>query len=212
MRNRIRYFIRSKLLPDSLFLNNKKGDSKSLYLTFDDGPVQGITTELINLLDEFKVKATFFVLGKCAKSHPEIIKTIHSHGHTIANHSYSHPPFHKISLKQQLSEVITTNNVVNEITNETCALFRAPQGRWNIKLLIELFRLKITAVHWSRDSMDFRKEDPSEIVNRFVDDPIKSGDIVLFHDDDPRCIEALRTLIPLWQAQGYNLKALENKH
>ena len=212
MRNKISYFIRSKLLPDSIFLIDGEKKSKTLYLTFDDGPVEGITVDLLNLLDEFKVKATFFILGRCAKSHPEIIKAIHSRGHTLANHSYNHPPFHKISLKQQLTEIFTTNKVLNEITNENCALFRAPQGRWNIKLLFQLFRLKITAVHWSRDSMDFRKEPPSEIVERFVSDPIRPGDIVLFHDDDPRCIEALRTLIPLWQSQGFNLKALDNKH
>jgi peptidoglycan/xylan/chitin deacetylase (PgdA/CDA1 family) len=198
-------------LPDSLFLIDRAKKSNTLYLTFDDGPVKGITTDLLNVLDEFQVKATFFIMGKCAEAHPDIIKDIHHRGHTLANHTYNHPPFHKISLDKKVSEIMSTNELLKQLTLQRCTLFRAPQGRWDLKLLGALFRMKMTAVHWSRDSMDFRKESPDKITKRLIDNPLKSGDIVLFHDDDPRCIESLRTLIPYWQSQGFNLKALENK-
>ncbi|PHR83631.1 MAG: polysaccharide deacetylase [Colwellia sp.] len=211
MRNKIRYFIRSKLLPNSLFLIDGKKESKSLYLTFDDGPVQGITENLLDLLDKYQVKATFFIIGQCAKSNPEIIKEIHHRGHKLANHTYTHPAFHKISLPEKINEITSTNTLIKELTNENCKIFRAPQGRWDLKLLMHLFRLKITAVHWSRDSMDFRKEPPAKIVKRLIDEPVKSGDILLFHDDDSRCIEVLETLIPYWQSQGFSINALENK-
>jgi len=209
MHNKIRYFIRSKLLPNSLFLIDGKKESKSLYLTFDDGPVQGITETLLDLLDKYQVKATFFIIGQCAKNNPEIIKEIHNRGHKIANHTYTHPAFHKISLSDKINEIISTNILIKELTNEDCGIFRAPQGRWDIKLLIQLFRLRITAVHWSRDSMDFLKEPPAKIVKRLIDEPVEPGDILLFHDDDSRSIEALETLIPYWQSQGFSLKALE---
>lgn len=211
MRNKIKYFIRSKLLPNSLFLTNGKRESKSLYLTFDDGPVQGVTEELLDLLEKNQVKATFFIIGQRAKNDPDLIKKIHTRGHKIANHTYTHPAFHKISLPEKINEIISTNTLIKELTNEDCKIFRAPQGRWDLKLLIHLFRLKITAVHWSRDSRDFLKEQPEKIVKRFIDDPVKNGDIILFHDDDSRCIEALKTLIPHWQSQGFSLNALENK-
>jgi len=211
MRNKIKYFIRSKLLPNSLFLTNGKRESKSLYLTFDDGPVQGVTEELLDLLEKNQVKATFFIIGQRAKNDPDLIKKIHTRGHKIANHTYTHPAFHKISLPEKINEIISTNTLIKELTNEDCKIFRAPQGRWDLKLLIHLFRLKITAVHWSRDSIDFLKEQPEKIVKRFIDDPVKNGDIILFHDDDSRCIEALKTLIPHWQSQGFSLNALENK-
>jgi len=186
-----------------------KKESKSLYLTFDDGPVQGITETLLDLLDKYQVKATFFIIGQCAKNNPEIIKEIHNRGHKIANHTYTHPAFHKISLSDKINEIISTNILIKELTNEDCGIFRAPQGRWDIKLLIQLFRLRITAVHWSRDSMDFLKEPPAKIVKRLIDEPVEPGDILLFHDDDSRSIEALETLIPYWQSQGFSLKALE---
>jgi peptidoglycan/xylan/chitin deacetylase (PgdA/CDA1 family) len=211
MRNKIRYFIRSKLLPDSLFLINGKREPKSLYLTFDDGPVQGITEKLLDLLDKYQVKATFFIIGQRAKNDPDLIKKIHTRGHKIANHTYTHPAFHKISLPEKINEIISTNTLIKELTNEDCKIFRAPQGRWDVKLLIHLFRLKITAVHWSRDSKDYLKETSGKIVKRLIEEPVESGDILLFHDDDPRCIKVLETLIPYWQSQGFSLKVLEEK-
>ncbi|MDX2367608.1 MAG: polysaccharide deacetylase family protein [Colwellia sp.] len=211
MRNKIIYFIRSKLLPNSLFLINGKRESKSLYLTFDDGPVQGVTEELLALLEQHQVKATFFIIGSQISKSSDLLKKIHEQKHTIANHSYSHPNFTKLSIEAMLEQITTTNELVRETTQQSCRLFRAPQGRWSIRLLFELFRLKMTAVHWSRDSMDFLKEQPEKIVKRFIDDPVKNGDIILFHDDDSRCIEALKTLIPHWQSQGFILNALENK-
>lgn len=211
MQNKIRYFIRSKLLPNSLFLNNGKRNSKSLYLTFDDGPVQGVTEGLLELLEQHQVKATFFIIGSRINKSPALLKKIHEQKHTIANHSYSHPNFTKLSSKVMLEEISATNELIKETTQQNCQLFRAPQGRWSIRLLFELFRLKMRAIHWSRDSMDFLKEQPERIVQRFIDDPVKNGDIILFHDDNSRCIEALKTLIPHWKSQGFSLSALENK-
>lgn len=211
MLNQIKYFIRSKLIPNSLFLINENRESKSLYLTFDDGPVKVITEELLELLEQYQVKATFFIIGSRISKSPDLLKIIHEQKHTIANHSYSHPNLTKLSGETMLEEITSTNDVIKKVTQQDCRLFRAPQGRWCIRLLFELFRLKMTAVHWSRDSMDFIKEQPEKIVKRFMDDPVKNGDIILFHDDDYRCIEALRTLIPHWQSQGFNLNSLENK-
>lgn len=211
MRNKIRFFIRSKLLPNSLFLINGRKDSKSLYLTFDDGPVQGVTGELLELLEQYQVKATFFTLGSQISKSSDLLKKIHEQKHTIANHSYSHPNFTKLPRDAILEQISTTNDLIRETTQQDCRLFRAPQGRWNIRILFELFRIKITAVHWSRDSMDFLKEQPEKIVKRFIDDPVKNGDIILFHDDNYRCVEALKILIPHWQSQGFSLNALENK-
>ena len=209
MIQKLKYFIRSKLLPNKLFLIDKKTQSKSIYLTFDDGPIPGVTDKLLTLLDKYDVKATFFIVGNCAQKHPELISKINESGHKLANHSFTHPPFHKISLAKKVREIIDTNLIIENIINEKCNMFRSPQGRWDIKLLIKLFRLNITAVHWSRDSMDFLKEEPEKIIKRFEVKPVSSGDILLFHDDDQRCIEVLDTLIPKWLSQGYKLEALE---
>ncbi|WP_246128996.1 polysaccharide deacetylase family protein [Colwellia demingiae] len=190
---------------------NEKRESKSLYLTFDDGPVQGVTEGLLELLEQYQVKATFFIIGSRISKSPNLLKKIHEQKHTIANHSYSHPNFTKLSSEAMLEQIFATNELIKETTQQNCRLFRAPQGRWSIRLMFELFRLKMTAVHWSRDSVDFLKEQPEKIVKRFIDNPVRNGDIILFHDDNSRCIDALKILIPHWQSQGFSLNALECK-
>jgi len=195
-------------LPNRLFLISKPNKEKVLYLTFDDGPVSGVIEPLLTLLDSYQAKATFFVIGACAKRQPELMKMIYQRHHTLANHSYSHPSFHKISHTEKCQEISKTNKLISEVTGKSCSFFRAPQGRWDAKLLWYLFRQKIIPAHWSRDSLDFTKKPANEIIDDFNKQPVKSGDIILFHDDAELCIEVLTVLIPQWQAQGFTLSAL----
>ena len=211
MFNQISSFIRSTLLPNRLFLINGNKTSKSIYLTFDDGPVASITEKLLNLLYKHNALATFFIIGSRGSQSAELLKKIHQQKHTLANHSYTHPNFTLLSGKDMREQITKTNQLIEKITRQHCQFFRAPQGRWNFKLFIELFRLKITAVHWSRDSMDYLKQPAEKIISHFIEQPVTSGDIILFHDDDPRCIKALETLIPHWQSQGFTLQALEHQ-
>jgi peptidoglycan/xylan/chitin deacetylase (PgdA/CDA1 family) len=208
---KLKYLLRAIILPDRLFLLSKTQKEKTLYLTFDDGPVPGVVERLLDLLDKYQVKVTFFILGSRAEKNPDLLNEIHKLAHTLANHSYSHPEFHKISHAEKMIEVEKTNLIIKQVTGESCTLFRAPQGRWDMHLIFALLLKKITAVHWSRDSMDFLKEPANKIADRFLEQPVKPGDIILFHDDHERCIDALDVLIPQWLAQGYSFSALENK-
>ena len=211
MLSKLKYLLRSFILPDRLFLLSKNQNEKALYLTFDDGPVPGVIERLLDLLDKHQIKVTFFVIGSRAEKHHDLLAEIHKRAHTIANHSYSHPEFHKISHAEKIAEINKTNQIIEQIVGEPCSLFRAPQGRWDLKLLFTMLKKKITAVHWSRDSMDFLKEPANKIVERFIKHPVKAGDIILFHDDHERCVDALEILIPQWLEQGYRFNALEAK-
>ena len=209
---KLKYLLRSVILPDRLFLLSKTQKEKTLYLTFDDGPVPGVIEPLLDLLDKYQVKVTFFILGCRAETNLHLLREIHKREHTLANHSYSHPEFHKITNAEKKIEIDKTNIIIKQVTGKACTLFRAPQGRWDMHLIFTLLLKKITAVHWSRDSKDFLKQPANKIVERFIEHPVKPGDIILFHDDDYRCIDALDILIPQWLEQGYRFKALENKH
>lgn len=209
MLKKIKYFVRSIFIPNSILLINKTKKDRRLYLTFDDGPHPQVTPELLSLLKEHDVKATFFIIGKHAKQNPDLLISIINAGHKIANHTYTHPSFEKVSLQKKMSEIIKTNNLIEEFTGQKCAMFRAPRGNWSFKLLIKLARLKITAIHWSRDSMDYLKEPPEKIIERFYKNPVEPGDILLFHDDNEICINSLKILIPHWKSEGYTLEGLE---
>ena len=212
MIQQVKLFIRSYLLPDSIFLYAKSRRKKTLYLTFDDGPIRGVTEPLLDLLKEYNVKATFFIIGSNAEKAPELMNRIHNEGHSIANHSYSHPNFNKINLSTQQQQINRTNDIIFQTTTKPCQLFRAPQGRWNIKLLHYLWKNKITAVHWNRDSLDFKKESPETIIKRFKQQTVNAGDIILFHDDNNLCVSVLEQLIPFWQLQGYTMEKLVSQN
>jgi peptidoglycan/xylan/chitin deacetylase (PgdA/CDA1 family) len=212
MLSKLKYLLRSTILPDRLFLLSKTQQEKTLYLTFDDGPVSGVIECLLDLLDKYQIKVTFFIIGSRAEKNPDLLHEIHKRAHTIANHSYSHPAFDKISHTKKIIEIDKTNLIIKQITGKPCTLFRAPQGRWDKRLILTLLLKRITAVHWSRDSQDFLKEPANLIAERLLKQPVKSGDIILFHDDNTLCIDALDILIPQWLEQGYCFSALEHKY
>lgn len=209
MIQKLKYWFRAHILPDRLFLIQKSKKEAAIYLTFDDGPVSGITGPLLDLLAKHQAKATFFILGKCAVNEPDLMDRIVTEEHTLANHSYNHKFFTRLNAAQQKEEIVSTNHLIEKHIKKACRFFRAPQGRWDFKLYRLLLSQKMTGVHWSRDSLDFKKEPVDVLVNRFKQQPIENGDIVLFHDDNMLCIEALEQLIPYWQSQGFKLKALE---
>lgn len=198
-----------KLLPQSVLRRKFDSAEPLLYLTFDDGPHPQVTPKLLDLLERHNVFASFFVIGKNAQQYPEILREIAQRGHSIGNHSYQHLTLPRLSAAKQLTEICQANQIIESTIQKPCVLFRAPRGQWSIRLLLRLRRLQIKALHWSRDSMDYQTVSPTEIVQNFIDKPLSCGDIVLFHDDNERCIEALQELIPMWKQQGYLLKALE---
>ncbi|OMH25947.1 polysaccharide deacetylase [Motiliproteus sp. MSK22-1] len=208
MFNKIKFFLLNQVLPDRMLLVKGRSSSRSIYLTFDDGPCPGITPLLLETLQKHDVKGTFFVIGKNAERNPDILLDICNNGHSIGNHSYNHHRFSLQTLEEQKQELQKTNEIVKSITGASCNIFRAPQGRWNLRLLWSNALSKITSAHWSLDSLDYLKEPATLIVQRLREKPVKNGDILLFHDDNKVCIEVLDVLIPVWKSEGFEFKVL----
>jgi peptidoglycan/xylan/chitin deacetylase (PgdA/CDA1 family) len=106
---------------------------KRLYLTFDDGPTPEITTWVSEQLDQYQAKGTFFVLGKNVARHPEITHTLLDNGHSLGNHSYSHPDGWKTSLFRYLLDFKRGQQAISEYTGAKTLLYRPPYGRINRK-------------------------------------------------------------------------------
>lgn len=198
------------LIPQTVLRRRFPSKGNTLYLTFDDGPHPDVTPKLLELLDTHNAKASFFLIGVNAQQYPELVSDIARRGHTVANHSYQHLVLPKLTHIEQLSEICQSNTIIESILQKPCRFFRAPRGQWSLRVLLSLRRLKMHAVHWSRDSLDYKKNSPDVIVKNFKDAPLQAGDIVLFHDDDACCIDALKELLPLWQQQGFSLQSLES--
>jgi len=136
---------------------------------------------------------------------------IKSNGHIVANHSFNHVKFSKLSLTEQIKEIDKTNKILTltkcKDENIKC-FFRPPGGIWSIKLLFKLYLRDIVLVNWSRDSLDCYDKTSNQIISMFKSEPVKNGDIILFHDDDEKSIDILTALIPLWLEQKYSCELI----
>lgn len=191
-----------RFIPDGFLLIDTYGKSEEVFLTFDDGPNSPVTIKLLDLLDKYQVKATFFCIGKNLNSRKDIGEEIVRRGHSLGNHSYNHYLYSKQPLSKRIAEIKQTNSLIHSLTgNQSVIPFRAPQGNWQALVLIWLLWKRIPAIHWTIDSLDSRSLPANEIENQLFNS-IKGGEIILFHDDSPLSIEVLESLIPRLLSDG----------
>lgn len=180
---------------------------KLVALTFDDGPCQRYTGEILDILKEHDAKATFFVIGKNAEKYPELVKREADEGHEIGNHTYSHPDMKKIKPEDVVEEIEKTQDIIFEITGKKPVLFRSPGGYLDDEIVRIIKGYDCTPVLWSwrQDTKDWSKPSVNYIVNLVLDN-LQDGDIILFHDFNTKgspTPEALRILLPKLKERGY---------
>ena len=193
--------ILSRTIPDGTIRLNI-GESgigeKAIALTFDDGP-SDYTEELLDGLQMYDAKVTFFVVGKTAEKNPGIVKRAHEDGHLIGNHTYSHIDFYKSTLEEIEEDINKGAEVIKEITGKKPLFLRAPYGNVNF---VQLKQLNTFFIHWSTSSYDWFKEDEEYIYKRIMKEA-KDGEIILLHDTREVTVKAVLRAIPELQEQGY---------
>jgi peptidoglycan-N-acetylglucosamine deacetylase len=182
-------------LPTRLFLTHGPGRSRSVCLTFDDGPHPVYTPRLLDLLQERGVRATFFLVGRQIERHPEIVLRMVSAGHTVGNHTFSHGEPSSVSARQLIDEVRRTDDLLTPILGRAPRLFRPPHGKVTVAKLMRLWGSSRTVVLWNSDPKDFSRSDAGEVIDWFRARPLRGGDLVLMHDNVPHSIDALPVLI-----------------
>ena len=200
--------ILQKQYPDTFILRGPT-DQKRIALTFDDGPDPRFTEHVLNVLNQYNVSGTFFLMGSRAIAYPEIVERINNEGHVIGNHTYFHPNLVKEADIPTLErEVTRTENTLNDIIGYRTSLFRPPYGFLYDELVEKLAEMQYLIIGWSVDSLDW-EEDPPEVIASNVLDNVHPGAIILMHDgadwdgDRTNTIAALRQIIPALQKQGY---------
>ena len=154
----------------------KNTEQKKIWITFDDGPDKKVTPFLVNLLGKFNIKATFFIIGKQAKKHPELVKLIINNGHKIGNHSFSHLNGYSTKNNKYLQDIEQAKKHINS------DIFRPPFGKitpFQIKNLKKDFKI----IMWDIMSWDFKENISSDKILRNVMDNVESGSIILFHNN-----------------------------
>lgn len=161
-------------------------------LTFDDGPHPEQTPAILDLLARTGTKATFFLLGERAARHPDIVRRIAGEGHTIGNHSWSHPWMPKLSGRRIEAELVRCQDVLLEITRQSPRFVRPPYGSRDFRFYRIARRLELTPVLWSLDSLDWAGVETERVLRRLR--RAGPGDIVLLHDGNPRAADAIPAL------------------
>lgn len=178
---------------------------KLVALTFDDGPHGVLTPRILDVLDRYGAKCTFFVLGKNVSLYPHIVRRAASAGHEIANHSWSHPKLTSLSRERVFSELSRTNEAISRATGKVPALMRPPYGAMNASLLQAIYSsFGIPAVMWDVDTNDWRKPGVQTVINRAVNGA-KPGSIVLVHDIHASTADAVEGIVRGLQARGFRL-------
>ena len=195
-------------------ISQSKTSEKIIALTFDDGPNEEYTKEILSILENYNVKATFFIIGKYAKIDPELVKEIFEKGHIIGNHSFSHPNFIHLSEQEIREEIKRTSEIIYEIIGKRPAFFRPPFGACS-PLMVEILREKdYQIITWSAMTNDW---DPvsAEHIAQDILRRVGPGGIIGLHDgwmsaDRSQTVRALPKIIEELQNKGYRFVSLSN--
>ncbi|SHF11829.1 polysaccharide deacetylase family sporulation protein PdaB [Thermoanaerobacter uzonensis DSM 18761] len=180
-----------------------KSAGKVVALTFDDGPIPEYTEKYVDILKSMEVKATFFVIGKNAQKHPDLLKYIFENGNEIGLHSYSHFNMSKMKPEQMVEELYKTQKIVVESTGIKPTLFRPPYGAFNKTLLEISDALGLHVVLWNVDPDDWRNPAVESVVNRVISHT-KNGSVILMHEGKINTLAALPLIIEKLKSEGYS--------
>ncbi len=189
--------------------SDKKSDKKTIYLTFDQGYENGYTEKILDTLKEKKVKATFFVLQDYAEKNPDLIKRMIEEGHTIGNHSVSHPSMPNISTEEAKQEIMGLHNYIKDNFGYEMTEFRPPKGEFSERILQLANECGYKTVLWSFAYADWdvdNQPDEAEALKK-VTEAKHDGAIYLLHSVSQTNANILGDVIDNLKNDGYKFKS-----
>lgn len=200
-------------------LRKKPEIGKKVVLTFDDGPSRNYTHEILNILRDKGVKATFFMVGSQVEKYPELASRVVEEGHEVGNHTYGHITVPHTPPPQLASQIMRTNLAILQHTGRYPQYLRPPRGFYDMRLRRIAMLLGQEVVLWSLSSQDWHPQASSKSVARRVIERVSPGDIILFHDSGSLLggegstrrptVEALAPIIDGLQEKGFEIISLE---
>ena len=176
-----------------------KTDSRLIYLTFDDGPVPEVTPRVLDILDHYGWKATFFCVGENVHKYPELYQEILRRGHHVGNHSYNHVRGFRLSEKDYVANVKKASELIDS------KLFRPPHGRIRFSQ-IKALRNDYQIVMWDVITYDYDKKKSPEAIFNIIRRYLRKGSIVVFHDSikaEKNVLSVLPKALAYWKEQNY---------
>lgn len=174
-------------------------------LTFDDGPDATYTSKMLDTLNKYGVKGTFFLLGQNAEKYPDVVKRMAAEGHVIGNHSYSHPEFVKLSDAEYHEQITKTERIVKNLAGYEPKFIRPPYGAINEQQVAWATNRKNMIVQWTVDTLDWKTTNAQDITNKAVGNSFP-GSVILQHSGPglnlQASLESLDQTIPQLTSKG----------
>lgn len=174
-------------------------------LTFDDGPKNGTTERILDVLEKYDARATFFVVGTMVEKAPELVKREYDLGCQIGNHSYSHPILTKLKLEEANEEVSKTSNLVFDITGDYARIARPPYGSLSHEIKeasgVEWF-------NWSIDTYDWKTRNADSVYKNIMNN-VSDGDVILMHDLYGSTVDAVEKVVPELAEKGFQMVTMK---
>ena len=190
---------------DEIVYHSRFNDRMEIALSFDDGPHPRLTPVILDILEEYGIKATFFMVGENVGYYPAAARAVAEAGHEIANHTFSHRKFGKMTEGEMREEIASCEQALASVSESPVHFIRPPEGQMNETMRRVAGNLDYRIILWDVDTRDWAHTPPAEI-SRHILDTVQAGDIILMHDfigHDSPTPEALRQVIPELLARGY---------
>ncbi len=179
-------------------------NEKKVALTFDTAWGADKTLKILEILKEYNVGATFFMVGFWVEEYPEMVKAINDQGIEIGTHSNTHPDFTTLAESQMKLELTTSIDLIKNITGKEVNLFRAPYGAYNNTMINVASDLNLKTIQWDVDTLDWQGLSGVEICERVMS-KVKNGSIILNHNNSDHVLEALPLMLERLLNAGYEV-------
>ena len=193
-------FIPKKELP----IYSVERADKKISITIDAAWGDEFTLDILDTLDKYKIKATFFLVGFWVDKYPHQVAEINKRGHEIGNHSTTHPNLPNLSSEKMAEELTITEKKISDITNKKTNLFRPPFGDYNDTLINVARDLGYYTIQWDIDSLDWKELGVEPVIDKVVKN-VSNGSIILFHNNAKYIKEYLPIIIERLQEKGYEI-------
>ena len=194
--------------PDPVVRDDDAG--KVIYLTFDDGPSAGHTRRVLELLDDYEAKATFFQVGEVAAARPELTRAVVEKGHALGSHTWNHKDLRKLSRRAESHQITRTSAVLSRISGRPITCLRPPYGAKNARVMSVIRSKKLAMKLWDIDPRDWKKPGASVIAKRIIS-RAHPGAVVLMHDgggNRSQSVKALKRILEALGKKGYRYETL----
>jgi len=198
--NILEVFSHRKELP----IYSVETEEKKIAISFDAAWGDDYTLGILDILDRYNIKSSFFLVGFWVDKHPEHVKEIYKRGHDVGNHSTNHPYMTKLSDEEIVKELNITGEKIEKLINEKPILFRPPFGDYDDRVINLCRENGYYVIQWDVDSLDWKELGVQPVVDR-VTRNVKNGSIVLFHNNAKYVLDFLPIIIEKLQAEGFEI-------